>query len=429
MASFPPKKVNNSDPGTADLVGGDDWDKLADYFNTVDVTGPAKINTKTQLRSGKLEIRNPADTFSYILKGSAITTADKDLTLPNITANDEVVTKDATQTLTAKTFNNINNTFNFRDFTRIKLSGSTYYAIKQDGSILGTPSANPEDAFQSALDNGGLIIPENRTFTFSSGFAGLATSQTRWTVLCSRATAITLPSGFSGTFLTLTDQDHCAWNGGRISEASSVSRLWTGFKITSAASTGSTYNRITNVDMASAGVGIHLATTTSGSAFNNGNYFANIVISSPIIGVKFSRSDAGAGMTYNYFEDIQIQAATGVTTDGFKDVQERMPIFINCIYYDGDSGSNQMNIDSTCNGAFIIGGNFGSATGGTFTDSGSNTIMYTFGKPMYINSFMDLKEITAPGNPASGFLRVYADVADHKLKRKNSAGTVVDLEA
>jgi len=39
-----------------------------------------------------------------------------------------------------------------------------------------------------------------------------------------------------------------------------------------------------------------------------------------------------------------------------------------------------------------------------------------------------IKEGTAPASPASGDQRVYIDSADHHLKRKNSSGTVTDLE-
>ena len=37
-------------------------------------------------------------------------------------------------------------------------------------------------------------------------------------------------------------------------------------------------------------------------------------------------------------------------------------------------------------------------------------------------------EGTAPASPAAGKQRVYIDSADHHLKRKNSGGTVTDLE-
>lgn len=38
-------------------------------------------------------------------------------------------------------------------------------------------------------------------------------------------------------------------------------------------------------------------------------------------------------------------------------------------------------------------------------------------------------ESTAPSNADSGDQKLYIDSSDHKLKRKNSSGTVVDIEA
>lgn len=58
-------------------------------------------NIKTFM-SGLLAIRNPADTFKYIINGGAII-ADRTITLPLLTGNDVMVTADFTQTLTNKT--------------------------------------------------------------------------------------------------------------------------------------------------------------------------------------------------------------------------------------------------------------------------------------------------------------------------------------
>lgn len=47
------------------------------------------------------------------------------------------------------------------------------------------------------------------------------------------------------------------------------------------------------------------------------------------------------------------------------------------------------------------------------------------------NEFPSLlvKEGTAPSSPAAGDQRVYIDSSDHHLKRKNSSGTVTDIES
>jgi hypothetical protein len=55
------------------------------------------------IRSSRLKIMNPANTFGYIIIGSAITTADKNITIPLLTGNDVMVTEAFAQTLTNKT--------------------------------------------------------------------------------------------------------------------------------------------------------------------------------------------------------------------------------------------------------------------------------------------------------------------------------------
>lgn len=102
--TFIKKVANPGDTGDADHVGGVDWDKLDDYFDDVDITPKVgKINTRTYYRSGILELRNPANTFSYVLTGSAIA-ANRVLTLPLLTGGDTIVTEAHTQTLTNKTW-------------------------------------------------------------------------------------------------------------------------------------------------------------------------------------------------------------------------------------------------------------------------------------------------------------------------------------
>jgi len=81
------KKVDNSDPGTTDIVGGNDWDKLADYYNNIDVSESPTINNDTSYRQDKLQIRNSANTFGHKYRSLAsaartITIPDTDLTIP-----------------------------------------------------------------------------------------------------------------------------------------------------------------------------------------------------------------------------------------------------------------------------------------------------------------------------------------------------------
>lgn len=83
------KKVTNADIGTADIVGGDDWDKLSDYFNNVDLTpGSVTVNTSTLFKSGKLS----TETIS-IPRGN-ITTVGGALT-PTLEVSNTITTTDA----------------------------------------------------------------------------------------------------------------------------------------------------------------------------------------------------------------------------------------------------------------------------------------------------------------------------------------------
>lgn len=55
------------------------------------------------IRSSRLKIMNPANTFGYVFVGSAIITADKNITIPLLTGNDNMVLEAFAQTLTNKT--------------------------------------------------------------------------------------------------------------------------------------------------------------------------------------------------------------------------------------------------------------------------------------------------------------------------------------
>lgn len=103
---FPPKRVTGAsatDTGSSTQVGGADNNIYYDYFANVDTTGPATINTSTNYRSGKLGVSNPANTFNYKFVGSAITTADKNVTLPLLTSSDTFAFESFAQTLSNKT--------------------------------------------------------------------------------------------------------------------------------------------------------------------------------------------------------------------------------------------------------------------------------------------------------------------------------------
>ena len=102
------KVVNNADAGTVTKHGGNDADRVSQLLNGLDV-GIPDINSSFRYRSGKLAIRNPVNSFSYNIVGSAIT-ADRNLILPLLTADDMLVTLNLVQTLTNKVISGADNT-------------------------------------------------------------------------------------------------------------------------------------------------------------------------------------------------------------------------------------------------------------------------------------------------------------------------------
>ena len=102
------KVVNNADAGTVTKHGGNDADRVSQLLNGSDV-GIPDINSSFRYRSGKLAVRNPANSFSYNFIGSALV-ADRNLTLPLLTADDTLVTLNLAQTLTNKVISGTTNT-------------------------------------------------------------------------------------------------------------------------------------------------------------------------------------------------------------------------------------------------------------------------------------------------------------------------------
>lgn len=130
-------------------------------------------------RSGRLDVRNPANTFSYSITGSAIA-ANRALTLPLLTADDVVATEAFTQTLTNKTINATNNTItdtstalgdllksNGTKFVRLaKGTGLQYLRTNAGATDLewGTPGGAGDMVLASAQTNSGAKTFLDTTF-------------------------------------------------------------------------------------------------------------------------------------------------------------------------------------------------------------------------------------------------------------------------
>ena len=95
------KVINITDAGTASKFGGDDLDKVSKLFSAQDVDD-IDINADWVFRSGKLNIRNPANTFNYNIVAAALA-ATRTLNLPLLTGTDTFAVLSLAQTFSNKT--------------------------------------------------------------------------------------------------------------------------------------------------------------------------------------------------------------------------------------------------------------------------------------------------------------------------------------
>jgi len=79
------KKVDNSDPGDANTVGGDNWDTLDDFFADVVNAATAKINSTFEVMASKFKIRDVTDETKEIVNNVATvaTGTTRTITWPN----------------------------------------------------------------------------------------------------------------------------------------------------------------------------------------------------------------------------------------------------------------------------------------------------------------------------------------------------------
>lgn len=134
------KRVTSPVAGDASHYGGVDINKIADLLDGTDIiaTESPAINTNLPFRDQKFRIRNPANTFSYIFAASAITTADRTVTLPLLTGNDQVTMDAFASTLTNKTINATNNSITDSSQATgdiLKNNGSKFVRLARGSSL------------------------------------------------------------------------------------------------------------------------------------------------------------------------------------------------------------------------------------------------------------------------------------------------------
>jgi len=190
------KVVNITDTGTASKFGADDMDKVSKGFAGIDVDD-YDINADWTFRSGKLNLRNPANTFSYNIVPAAIA-ANRTLNLPLTTATDTFTVNGLAQTLSSKTLDST--------CTISSSSSLPSTVVKTDAAnVMGEFDTsfpdnririyNPAGTFRTTLINSAIAADRNLTLPLITGpdtLASLGLAQTftaKQTVSISGATS------------------------------------------------------------------------------------------------------------------------------------------------------------------------------------------------------------------------------------------------
>ncbi|MGD1837506.1 MAG: hypothetical protein ACPKPY_05550 [Nitrososphaeraceae archaeon] len=156
------KKIGVTDPGSSTVYGGEDMEKISDYFTaidlgTTDVTDEPEIATKTRFNSEIFRIKAPSG-FDYIFRGKNIT-ADRIVDLPLLTGDAELATSSAT---TANDWGDNMQTFNHQ-FIRFANPANTFYYTLNTSAI----TAN-RNITLPLLTNDDEIVFKNATQTLTN---------------------------------------------------------------------------------------------------------------------------------------------------------------------------------------------------------------------------------------------------------------------
>ena len=174
MGNIPPKKVNNADAGDADHVGGNDWDDVVDFLNDIDKTGPVILNTDTRVRSGKFKFRDTGNNHNYTHVFSDLA-ADRNVTWPLLTGNDQVTFDAHATTLTNKTIDQISNPLKIQNEYKYVVfidaaDSNKIKVINQDTGAIDSSSTSALTSLQYAVDNaaGKPIFVKRGTYTLTA---------------------------------------------------------------------------------------------------------------------------------------------------------------------------------------------------------------------------------------------------------------------
>lgn len=319
------KTVTPSFTGDTQHFGGVDINKYANLFNGVLDVDSVDINSNFTFRSGKNKIRNPANTFSYIITSSPIL-GDYNLLLPAITGNDTVAVLGLSQIFSAaKTFD-------------------THIDVKQIAAP-GSPGVPYHRLYVDIAD--GHLKRKNSAGTISD-----------------------LETG----------------GGGGTGEANTASNIGAG------------------------GVGVFVQKSVFDLQFKNINTTsAYLTVTDDPVNNEI---DLDVGVNVAKLNVAQTFTSTHTFNSGALSL--RNPA--NTFSYNFVAGA--ITADRTLNLPVITG-----------TDTvGVLGLAQTFTAVKTFDTYTEIKQVSAPANPASTYHRLYVDSSDGHLKKKTSAGVVTDYD-
>ena len=313
------KKVNNADAGTVSKFGGNDLDKWSDYASGVD-TDDYDINSDTQYRYDKFQVRNSANSFGHKHRSAA--TAARTFTYPDRDLD----------------FSNHRN-----DIYKI---GATYYAEKFDGTLISS-SGTFETVLQAALNLGGTTnIEQTGTFTFNS----IGVQIPVYTHLHLGQSTVLSPPASSAGFVMINIGDHptgfvrnAKVTGGRLLKATGE-QDWTAIELSSPGdSDGNAWAVIEDVVMYYPGTGIVFNSYNDGWISNA--HISRCTIYYSKIGVDFQKNGSRDSPFRSVFDDLTMQpldiASGKYILYGFKNVQWKDLTFRDCKVWDLEDSNLQ----------------------------------------------------------------------------------------
>lgn len=245
--------------------------------------------------------------------------------------------------------------------------GSTYYHERYDGSVVNSGSVF-ETVLQAAIDNtGDVYILGGADYICSGSFTGFNIKG--FTMLeIDRGAVIEVPNGYTGNVFHISDtaftpqaqRIRTVIRGGRLREAGTPQKLWTGIKL------HSTDFGIVDGEF----MGMTISEPKTGVEFNTSNVgwvanciFDMIQVNDCVNGMEFidTTTDANGGTFRNTFKDVHIQdqvGASAIISYGFKNITGKYNTFINCKAWDMIHPATQKlcTIAPKAVGTIIIGG-------------------------------------------------------------------------